>query len=205
MKTPRSVFISRAALLTVTLAAISSCGPKVKTSASRSLVVTIHPLAAILREIVGGKFEIVTLVPPGASPHTFDPRPSEARAVESAQAFFWIDPNLDGWAAKLDCPKKFAMMDLLPGEFRVFIPESESLDPHFWTDPLAVKAVLPSLLKIVVECDPEGRQSYEANAARFAADLDRLNQQVQARLSGVTSRTVVLFHPSFRYLLRRYG
>ena len=169
------------------------------------IAVTIHPLAAILRELTGDRMEVVTLVPPGGSPHTFDPRPSDARAAGSARALFWIDPNLDGWAAGMACQRKIMVMDFIPPEFRIPSPESKSADPHFWTDPLTVKGALPRMLQSLTELDPDAREIFEANAVRFSAELDQLHHQIESTLSSVRGKPVILFHPSFLYLVHRYG
>jgi zinc transport system substrate-binding protein len=39
------------------------------------VVVTILPLAEMAERIAGERAEIVVLVPPGASPHAYEPRP----------------------------------------------------------------------------------------------------------------------------------
>ncbi len=43
------------------------------------------------------------------------------------------------------------------------------------------------------------------NSVKFAAKLDTLDKQVMSILADVRGKPVLLFHPSFRYLLKRYG
>jgi len=197
------------------------------TSGAPQFAVTIHPLAAILDELVGDRASVVTLLPAGASPHTYDPRPSDVRKAADALAFFYVSDMLDGWASSLPAGRRIAALDLVPvpnrltmGEFphshdssyhdAAATPENHSekgddtWDPHFWMDPLTVKASLPAFVEALGKTDPEGRATYETNARRFAAELDDLDQRVRALLAPVRDAPVVLYHPSVRYLLHRY-
>jgi zinc transport system substrate-binding protein len=195
-------------------------------------VATIQPLAMILREVAGDRAEIVCLLPAGASPHTFSPRPSDAAACQRAARVYMVTPQLDGWASRLaPAEKRIAVLGLLPEDRLLrFAPGEEEhdhegeapgapasagaredeaakgvADPHFWTDPLAVKAILPSLADSLAKADPEGAEGYRAGAARFAAALDALDSKTRAELAPVAGRAMVLMHPSFRYLAKRYG
>ncbi|MDA8163919.1 MAG: metal ABC transporter substrate-binding protein [Desulfobacteraceae bacterium] len=182
---------------------------------------TIQPLAAILKEVVGARGEVARVLPPGSSPHTFEPRPSDAVMLQRSLALFYAGPGLDReWTQGLPAPRKVEMLQLVPPEYRLPMVAhhdeegkgghghehegSGTIDPHFWTDPLTVRAMLPGLVRQLTEIDPEGRALYERNAAAFAADLDRLNAQVAEILRPVAGKPVFLFHPSFQYLITRY-
>ncbi|HOE65716.1 MAG TPA: metal ABC transporter substrate-binding protein [Candidatus Hydrogenedentes bacterium] len=187
-----------------------------------SYVATIHPAAAIVREVTGTRAEVTRLIAPGASPHTYSPRPSDMVAVESAAALVMVSPELDGWAAKFPAKKTFVLMDALPAGLRLAPPVldhdheqghddaaeecgARSFDPHFWMDPVCVKALLPALVEWLGGVDPEGKPEYVANAARFASDLDRLDREAAAIVAPIKGASVVSFHPSMGYFLKRYG
>lgn len=64
---------------------------------AQPLVVTsIHPLYALTQEIAGENAEVVRLLPPGASPHTFDPSPRDVAQLEEADLFI-MNGALDEW------------------------------------------------------------------------------------------------------------
>lgn len=183
-------------------------------------VCTIPPLTAIVQEVAGDRAPVYNLLPPGSSPHTYEPRPTDAAAAEQALALFYVARSLDGWAARLNTPKRLAVMPKLPRAFRIaYIPHEhedddhghdhdevseEEADPHFWSDPLAVQALLPQLTTSLVALDPGGREVYEKNAADFAARLDALHEEVAARMAPFAGESVILFHPSWCYFLDRY-
>lgn len=178
-------------------------------------VASIPPLAAILREVTGDRAQVTTLLPAGASPHTFQPKPSQAKLLEKALAFFLAGPNLDKeWAGRLPARRQIDMVMLLPKELQLTVQEDHhhedaghresGLDAHFWTDPLAVSAMVPGLVKQLAELDPLGRELYHSNGQRFVAALTALDQELTALFRPVKGQPFFLFHDSFQYLFKRY-
>jgi len=178
-------------------------------------VVTGHPLAAILSELCAGRADVIDLLPAGASPHTYEPVPSDIRRASEAAALFFVSPALDGWAARLPAPRRVEVLALVPREAR--LPNLEvhdesgphadagASDPHFWTDPALVRAVVPRLAAELKTLDPGGAEVYDRNAARFEEQLRALDERIARQLAPVRGKPVVLFHPSFQYFIRRYG
>lgn len=178
-------------------------------------VASIPPLAAILREVTGDRAQVTTLLPPGASPHTFQPKPSQAKILATALAFFLAGPNLDKeWAGRLPARRQIEMVLLLPEEYRLTTidehqhaqtgHEEAGIDSHFWTNPLAVRAMIPELVRLLAELDPQGREQYQANGLRFCDELTVLDQELANLLKPVQAQPFFLFHPSFQYLFKRY-
>jgi zinc transport system substrate-binding protein len=65
------------------------------------VAVTIFPVADLAREIAGPAADIVVVLPPGASPHTFDPSPDLARRLARARLVVAVGAGLDDWAGDL--------------------------------------------------------------------------------------------------------
>ncbi len=195
--------------------ALTGCTEEMSQDAQRSLyVTTIPPLAAILREIVGERGEVKSLLAPGASPHTYEPKPSDIKAVEKATGFFFAQKDLDGWALLFDQPNRVEMFKLIPEDMRREMTVSrthnarhsgDSPDGHFWTSPRTVKAALPGLVRELARLDPEGAAAYEANAERFADRLDALHDEVAEMLEPFAGESLLLVHPSFLYFMADYG
>ena len=181
-------------------------------------VATAPPLGMILREVAGNRAEVHILLPPGASPHTYEPKPSEVRTLAQATAFFYGGELLDGWAADLRSADKVAMCDLVPEELRLPLPvhghhhghdhahgDEVEEDPHFWTSPRTVRSMLPPLVEALAQRDPAGANEYAANAQRFDAALGELDRELAGTLADVRGEHLLLFHPSFGYLMHDYG
>lgn len=206
-------------VLLVFAALAAGCGAPQK-PAGPHYVATINPLRAILAEVVGNRAEVKVLLAPGASPHTYEPRPSDALAAESALAVFYASEDVDAWAAKLPAKERIAMFSFVPEPAHLPYEETEHADEgehdghhhdhgtdngHFWSDPTVVKMILPDLVKRLSSLDPSGAQTYEQNAAKFAADLDKLNSEMKETFTGLSERPVFMFHPSWTYFMHRYN
>lgn len=185
-------------------------------------VTTLYPFKNILESVVGSRGQVYSILPPGASPHTYLLRPSEILNVETASAFFLGGHNLDEWALKFQNPYRIELIDLIPEKYLKHFnfenhPESgredeidnqhehgSGVDPHFWTDPLLVKSLLPILADTLGVIDPEGYETYKNNAARFTNQLDSLYLTIAKYLTPVRGKSVILSHPFFRYFLDRF-
>jgi len=62
---------------------------------------TIFPLHDIVRQVAGSVADVVLVLPPGGSPHTFEPTPATVRALSDASLMFVVGHGLDDWAARL--------------------------------------------------------------------------------------------------------
>lgn len=81
---------------------------------------------------------------------------------------------------------------------------SETLDPHFWLDPVAVKEILPSIVEVLSVVDPEGAEIYQENADRFSEALQELDVAYQEAFEGANNRSFVVQHQAFGHLANRY-
>ena len=68
--------------------------------AQLTVITSIHPLYALTQEIAGEYADIVRLLPPGASPHTFDPTPRDIAQLETADLLI-MNGALDEWLARM--------------------------------------------------------------------------------------------------------
>lgn len=78
------------------LGAAIALGAGAATAAPR-VAVDIGPAHAVAARVMAGVGAPDLLMRPGASPHGYAMRPSEARALQSAEVVFWIGPALTPW------------------------------------------------------------------------------------------------------------
>lgn len=192
----------------------AACGKDDATSGDERprFVTTIPPFEMILTPVVEGRGTVERLLEPGSSPHTYDPTPSDLRAVETSVALVYGAEHLDGWAADLPAARRLALVDLVPEEARLEFEDhghegrgTGTVDPHFWTDPQAVSGLLPALADTLCAIDADGCATYRANADSFATSLAALDRRLQTMMAPVHETPVLLAQPFFRYYLHRYG
>ncbi|MDR3288206.1 MAG: metal ABC transporter substrate-binding protein [Peptococcaceae bacterium] len=82
---------------------------------------------------------------------------------------------------------------------------ADTVDPHVWLSPLNAKAEMENIKNAFVRADPEHAADYEANYARYAAELEALDQEFRETLAALTHREVIVAHQAFGYLCAAYG
>jgi len=200
-----------------------SCNPS---NITANYVVTSAPLAMILQEIVGTTGKVEFIVPAGASPHTYAPKPSDGIKISKATAFFYVSEQMDGWAKNFEAKNKIEVLRLIPknllllkSKFNVThnhehsdsskVTSSNSdyieYDSHFWTDPIVVKSLVTTLIDTLSKIDAQNANLYKSNGEAFIQKLDVLDKQVAKLLENIKNKPIFLFHPSFLYLINRYN
>ena len=89
------------ALLLGAMLLLCSWGAPAAASGKIKVVATILPLADFCRHLGGDLVEVHSLIPPGASPHVFEPPPSVMVKAFRARVFVYIGAGLEPWAAKV--------------------------------------------------------------------------------------------------------
>ena len=62
-----------------------------------SVAVDIAPVHSLVAQVMAGVGEPDLIIQPGASPHAYSLRPSQARSLSSADAVFWVGEELTPW------------------------------------------------------------------------------------------------------------
>lgn len=211
-----------AGLVLLALSIVGCGGPASTPDTGERYAVSIPPLKAILQPLVGEGVSIHVLLPPGASPHTYEPRPSDAAAAWNATALFYVDESLDGWAADLQSRDRVALLPLLPESLRIPYagcghPAGEHdhdhdhdhdhgpVDPHFWVDPVAVAGIVEPLVAELARLNPARAEDYRERAGRFLDELRQLDTALKSELAPAKGQQVAVFHHAFDYLLHRHG
>ncbi len=190
---------------------------------------TIVPLGDFCRQIGGDLVEVQVLIPPGASPHVFEPPPSVMVKATRARVLVYIGAGLEPWAAKLlqaGAPGKMVVVEAAagiplirevgrhPGAAPVQDPGGHGAhqghshaagNPHIWLDPVLAKEICGKIAGALIQADPQHRARYEANLGNYLAALDSLDRDIRERTAAWRIRDFISFHPSFTYLARRYN
>jgi ABC-type Zn uptake system ZnuABC Zn-binding protein ZnuA len=101
-----------------------------QTNTTPQFVATIPPLAAILSELTAGVAPVTSILSPGASPHTYEAKPSDAQLTETALALFYVSEDIDGWAADLPSARKIGVGEWVPEAMRLKYHTDVLVDVH---------------------------------------------------------------------------
>lgn len=177
---------------------------------------SIPPLADLVRQVGGERVEVVTLVPPGASPHTYEPTPAQMRRLSQARVLFLNGVGLEFWADKaVDAAANPNLRVVVLSAGLPVLQEEESPtedghahtqgNPHLWLNPRLAMRYVERIRDALSEVDPDGAVAYHANAARYLDELARLDAEIRQTVATFRTREVVVFHPAWTYFCAEYG
>ncbi|MBX4941766.1 zinc ABC transporter substrate-binding protein [Rhizobium binae] len=98
------------------------------------VVTSIKPINSLVAAIMQGVGEPELIVDGAASPHTYNLRPSNARALQEAKVIFWTGPGLEAFLEKplqaLGPKATIAELDKAPGLVKLPFREGGAFEPH---------------------------------------------------------------------------
>lgn len=180
---------------------------------------TIFPLYDIIRQVGQDRVEAVLILPPGASPHTFDPSPSDLRLISNSDLIFKIGAGSDDWASRLiadnknnkeEVSKLVDLSSFLSLE-SVLNYEDEAdhdhgdLDPHYWLDPIFAQEMAKIIALELARLDPSSSDYYLTNAENFRLQLEEKMIFWHKRLSNLPLRKIAVFHDAWYYFSRQFN
>lgn len=197
------------------------------------LSVGIEPQAFLVEQIGGDRVRVEVLVATGKDPHHYEATPKKIAALTRSGVFFRtgmpfeetlleklksLAPNLkivdlrDGLALRVmelrsqEESERDAADRQASAEHRHHLGCShDGLDPHVWFAPETLKIQAETVLKTLVELDPEGETVYRENHGTFLDKLETLRASLEEKLSPHRGRTVFVFHPSYGYFCDEFG
>ena len=221
-------------VLAILLILITGCAGSEQTSNSRNvgcdlgevvqgrplnIATTVAPITSIIANIAGGTSTSITgIVPEGTNSHTFEPKPSDAASLESADVIFinglvLEEPTKDLAIANL---KESANICELGTET---LPESEYIydfsfpkeggkpNPHLWTNPPMAKQYAQVARDLLVRRDPVNAAIYEKNFVAFAVKIDALDNAIKIATATIpeNQRKLLTYHDAYAYFAKNYG
>ena len=192
------------------------------------VVVSIPPLHSLVAGVTAGITEPVLLLPGAASPHDYSLRPSDMKALSSADVVVWAGPGLETFLARplsslssrtvrIELLRD-ASLELLPvrtggpweshdhGEDRAAHGDGDfALDPHVWLTPENARRIVVHVAARLAALDPANAGGYSANRDRVLARIDALDRRLTERLAPLKGRPYIVFHDAYQYFERAYG
>lgn len=174
-----------------------------------SVVTSIFPIGDLVQRLVGDAAGVEVLLPPGASPESFDVTPRQLQDLQGASLFVMIGGGLDEWVARLPeaaggDPRVLRLSDgmsLLAGG-----DEHASGNPHIWLDPILMRdMVLPSLQAALQEVMASSAEAIGERSRALADSLTVLDEEIRGALAPLQQRAFVSTHPAWTYFAARYG
>ncbi len=199
-----STSITLLLVLAIALSALlTSCGPTGEASDKIEVVVTIVPLADFVENVGREKVDVTVMVPPGASPHTYEPKPSQLVEVSKAEILVKVGSGVDFESAWMDRIIE-VNPDMLVVDCSVGI-ELMGKDPHIWNSPVNTKIMVENICDGLIQVDPDNVDFYTENKNDYLKELDILDGYIHYKLDRFANRVFMIYHPAFAYFAHEYS
>ena len=213
---------------------IASCSGSDQSSSSQSIgcslgdvvqdraikiATTVAPITSIVANIAGGTSAMISgIVPEGTNSHTFEPKPSDAVTLESADIIFinglvLEEPTKDLALANIKTGSNVCELgtETLPESEYIFdfsFPkEGGKPNPHLWTNPPMAKQYAQVVRDVLVRRDPTNAAIYERNFSAFALKIDALDEATKTATATIPEdqRKLLTYHDAYAYFATNYG
>jgi len=165
------------------------------------IAVSILPQKEFVDSIGKDKVSVTVMIPPGASPATYEPSPGQLKDISRAKLYVRIGhiPFEKTWMERIASANR----DMLVVDSSKGI-DIVGNDPHIWLSPALVKIQVKQIRDALIEVDPDNREYYIRNTDEYIRKLDDLDSDIRNNLSGIKNRKFMVFHPAWGYFARDY-
>jgi len=178
-----------------------------------NIVATTGMIADLVRQIGGSAVTVQGLMGAGVDPHGYRQTRSDIVAMTRSDATFWhglfLEAQMEAFFEDLarKRPVHAVAETLDRSELLAHEDYEGRFDPHIWMDPTLWAQCAPAVVEALAALRPELRQDFEANAARFVAEADALEDYSRRTLTAVPEdqRVLLTAHDAFGYFGKAYG
>jgi len=190
--------------------------------AAIDVVATTTDLAALVSVVGGSLVTVESIVPPGADPEAFEPRPGDLAKLRSAELVvrvglgydYWLDTLVRQTGEKRLMRGGDAYLDASAGipllEIRGQTVVNEGghahgvANPHYWLDPENAITITAAVVEALVRVAPAERAAIVANRQRFLGELETQRARWENTLAPFAGVKLIAYHNSWPYFARRF-
>ena len=203
---------------------VCGCTDQEEVSSFHPLVIacTIPPQEEFIRAVAGDyNVSVLVMVPPGASPHTFEPTPSQIAGLESADLYIALGSGIEfenRWMERIT--RTYPTMPVINASHSIKVHRAEhthehesedadqeshdSFDPHVWLSLQNAARIVNTTAEAMADARPEMRDTFYSNRDKYLENLADIDQEIRESFKELKSRTILVFHPAFGYFCRDY-
>lgn len=202
-------------LLLVSTINLIACKERVQHD-DKTISASITPIEFLIDYISGNEYNINVIVPPGVSPETFDPLPSQMKKLSKSKLYFQIG-LIDferSITEKIQGTPGNKIINLSDGlELIENSPLSEShthhhtIDPHIWLSPSRTKQIAKAIKAELTLLNPANKDLYSSNLSSLTESLDSVDSYIRHTINNIaaTNKVILMHHPFLGYFAKDYG
>ena len=173
------------------------------------VISSFNPLHEFSQIVGQEKIDATLLVPVGVEPHDWEPTIKDVQQMQKSDLIVINGIGFENWVDDLtendyqgtivDTSKGIVIIKSVHDEN----DSHESGDPHIWLNPIYAKKQVENIALAFSNTDPENREFYMINAAKYSEELHELDLKIRNELSAC-SKDFIAFHDAFSYFADEY-
>jgi manganese/iron transport system substrate-binding protein len=174
------------------------------------VVTTFTVIQDIAQNVAGSAAVVESITKPGAEIHDYQPTPLDVVRAQAADLVLWNGFNLERWFEKFfenvkEVPTAIVSEGIEPMGIAEG-PYTGKPNPHAWMSPKNALIYVENIRKALVQHDPKNAETYNKNAAAYAAQIRAIDEPLRKRLDAIPAdqRWLVSSEGAFSYLTRDY-
>ena len=201
----------------ILLSLLSACHPKATSDQEKPVVsVSIPPQHYFIERLAGNLVEVNIMIPPGASPATYEPTLSQLNSLGQSDLYLKIGHigfELS-WMEKIrSVNPEMKVVDLSGGIELIEGNGSKShdhshrhrgTDPHIWMSARNAAVIATHIHKALCILLPDNKEVLSSNLTTLLREIDSLDRAISEIVSEMDHRSFMIYHPSLSYFARDY-
>ncbi len=182
--------------------------------------VTILPEQYFIEQLAGSSLEVLVMVPPGASPATYEPTVSQLRKLDQSIAYMqmghlgfelaWMERirKINRTMKIVDLSEGIDLMEETYSEgiqAHLHRQQHHGIDPHTWMSVINARIISGNIYKALLDLFPEDSLALTGRYQAFLLELDSLHATISESLSGLEEKNFMVYHPALTYFARDYN
>lgn len=201
--------------LFIFLTSLSACKSPKETSGKPTLMVTLEPLRYFTEAIAGDEYRVVSMVPRGSSPETYDPTPQQLVEVDKSIAYLRIGyiGFEQTWMKKLQANSPhLKVFDTSKGVSLIHGKEYRhgdhvhlgGVEPHIWNSCENALIIADNIYDALCDIDSTRKEVFKFRLDNLKKNIARTDSTIRTLLKE-EGCTFLIYHPALSYFAREYG
>ncbi len=206
----------------------TTVNPLTRAQAKPKVVASYSVLCDLAERIARDRIALTCLIEGGQDPHTYQPRPQDLRAIETAQLILYGGYAFEPAIAQLiqntrNSAPKIAVHEIAvpnpilgedhqghgesPSQGGSHQDEEEVPDPHVWHDVRNGIRMAEAIANSLEQIDPPGANTYRQNINNLRSQLEQLDTWIKAQVATIppNQRVLVTTHDALGYYAQAYN
>ena len=192
-----------------------ACSNTSQKSQKPIITVTLEPLRYFTEAIAGENFDVVSMVPKGSSPESYDPTPQQLVNLSQSQAYLRIGyvGFEQAWMKRLEANnpdmKVFDTskgVNLIRGEghWHGDHYHEGGIEPHIWNSAHNASVIADNIYAVLCELDPAHKADYKHRLDSLKQIFAQTDANIRLLLENADN-TFLIYHPALSYFARDYN